>query len=172
MKNDIFKSPYYYFAAVEYTNDLLSKFYGGKECFSSLLFDSKEDCIKAKKQMESFLSSKHRLCHSWWWAADSFIRGKGLDYISTTLKLADCDYYYDHFLHSPSMFVYKHRHGFLDIDVVVYLNKLLRDREIAGETERREIYLSYSGSTEFEMLAKMMWDNQKRRILLTPIILL
>ena len=86
-------SPYYYCSSEEYIKKQLSQFEGGDGLMFSL--DNKKNCIRAKEQIESFLTGKNQLCRTWWDAIDRFIGKVPAQYISARFSADfwDMDYF-------------------------------------------------------------------------------
>lgn len=165
-----YSSPYYYCISEAYIKSMLSKYEGGAELFSSLSLENKVCCVKAKQKLEDFLLSKGLLCRSWWSAVESFTGTNPFFYIS--VKLSDVKYYFDRYTGWPSVFVSTHKHGFKRIDIIFYLILLMHDgRKKRKGTNYKGTAIENTGATKFDMLAKMLWDKENSRIILTPIII-
>ena len=174
------ENPYYYCISEEYIKSMLSKVSGGNALMSSLSFEDKENCVHSKQQIETLLSANDLLCCSWWGAIESFICNKPYEFISA--KLSDVEYHFDRFTGWPAVFASKYKYCFKKIDIVFYYLLLINDAKRKAELKRAEREPGYesryrgtaienAGATEFELLAKMMWDGENDRIILTPIII-
>jgi hypothetical protein len=154
---------FYYHASEEYIKTQFETLEGFGGLDVSL--NGRENCIRAKERIEAFLFSKNLLCRSWEQVVEGFIGKTPFEFIAVKMKLTDAQY------NGPSapMTLFSEVKYFGEtIQIMLWLSRVMADRRRGPP---RKIHVDYGGSAEFEVLGKMIWQPEKKRIILVPLII-
>ena len=159
-------NPYYYHVSEEYIKTRFEKVGGDDALIASLSFDGKPDCFRSKEQIEEWLSSKNLLCRSWWQALEGFIGiTEPFEFISIKMHSTGCQY---NGSGAPITHFSEYKYGVEKISIVFWLGQIMRDMRV--QTPRR-VPFYHCNATEFDILAKMIWNREKKQITLVPMII-
>ena len=187
-------NPFYYHASEEYIKERLEKAGCDDMLISSLSIISKESCFRAKDKIESFLYSKNLLCDLWDQAIEGFLGEDPFEYISAKIRVTNAQYGGPG---APMTLFGETRFLNERISIILWLNWVLRDwnkrdemkamseqrrqkravtanEELSDVTNYRapkKVHFERCGITEFELLGKMLWNREKKQIVLTPMII-